>query len=254
MSSPRSDDELSRASSHAEQMREPSERARLPAATRTAGRPTPGAVVRRPPPAVQDAADVAIGVTAVVLAGARSVLGAATRTSQEAFHAVRLPVPRAVRRQARSVWQTARAQGQAQRAIARAEIGRVADVVVPRTAEAVLSRTDVAGIVDQLDIDAIVDRLDLDAIVARVDMDAIIDRIDLMGLAHYIVDGIDLPAIIRSSSGSMTTEMVRGMRRGTADADEVVERIVDRLLLRRAPRRPASPNGRVGRRPDDHTP
>ena len=235
-------------------MREPSERARLPAATRTARRPTPGAVVRRPPPAVQDAADVAIGVTAVVLAGARSVLGAATRTSQEAFHAVRLPVPRAVRRQARSVWQTARAQGQAQRAIARAEIGRVADVVVPRTAEAVLSRTDVAGIVDQLDIDAIVDRLDLDAIVARVDMDAIIDRIDLMGLAHYIVDGIDLPAIIRSSSGSMTTEMVRGMRRGTADADEVVERIVDRLLLRRAPRRPASPNGRVGRHPDDHTP
>ena len=234
-------------------MREVSKRAPLPAATRTAGRPTPGPVVHPPPPAVQDAADVAIAVTAVVLGAARSVLGAATRTSQEAFQVLRLPVPVAVRRRAWSVWQTARAHGQAQRAIALAEVGRVADGVVPRTVEAVLSRTDVAGVVDELDIDAIVDRLDLDAIVARVDFDAVIDRIDLIGLAQYLVDGIDLPAIIRSSSGSVTTEMVRGMRRGTADADQAVERIVDRLLLRRAPRRPSAPNGRVGRRPDDRT-
>jgi len=231
-------------------MRDENGRPRLPAATRTAGRPQPRPAVH--PSNARNAADAVLATTAVVVTAARTVGRLAARTSHEALQL--MPLPRPVRQRAHEIVQAVQAQGEAQRVIALDELSRIADAIVPRAVEEVLARTDVAGVVDQLDVAAIVDRLDLDAIVARVNFDEIIARIDLIGLAQYIVDGIDLPAIIRSSSGSMTTEMVRGMRRGTADADEVVERIVDRLLLRRTPRRPASPNGQAGRRSDDRTP
>ncbi|HEV7192142.1 MAG TPA: hypothetical protein VGN35_02975 [Jatrophihabitantaceae bacterium] len=230
-------------------MRDESGRSRLPAATRTTGRLQPRPAVRASDLAVQDAADAALATTVLAMTVARTVFRVAARTSQEAVRL--MPVPSFVRQRARGVVQAARAQGEAQRAVALAEIGRIADAVIPRTVEAVLARTDVGEVAAQLDVDAIVDRLDLDSIVARVDLDPIVARLDLIGLARYVVDGIDLPVIIRSSSGSMTTDIVRGIRRGSADADVAVERIVDRLLLRRAPRRPAAPNRPGKRRSDD---
>ncbi len=232
-------------------MREENGRTRLPAATRTAARPQPRPAVLPSDPALRDAADAALATTVFALTVGRSVFRVAARTSQEAARL--LPVPTFVRQRAHGIVQAARAQGEAQRAVALAEIGRIADVVIPGVVEAVLARTDVGEVASQVDVEAIVDQLDLDAIVARVDVDSIIARVDLIGLANYVVDGIDLPAIIRSSSGSMTTDIVRGIRRGSADADVAVERIVDRLLLRRAPRRPAAPHRPGKRRRDDRT-
>ncbi|HTY29369.1 MAG TPA: hypothetical protein VMD51_14675 [Mycobacterium sp.] len=88
-------------------------------------------------------------------------------------------------------------------------------------------------VLDQIDLTALVrERVDIDAIVADVDIDAIIARIDLIGLADQIIDGVDLPAIIRESTGTVTAEVMTDVRTQTARADDVVSGFVDRMLGR----------------------
>ncbi len=103
--------------------------------------------------------------------------------------------------------------------------------------DAVAARISIDAIVDRVDIDAIVDRVDVDAVAAKLDMDAVIDRIDIVGIARYVVDALDLPEIIRQSTGVMTSDAVREVRLQGIQADEMVGRAVDRLLLRRRARR-----------------
>jgi hypothetical protein len=81
--------------------------------------------------------------------------------------------------------------------------------------------------------------VNLDRAVDRVDLDRVIDRADVIGLVRYVIREIDLPALLRSSTGSVTSEMVRSVRDQGADADRAVERVVDRFLLRRRSRRGA---------------
>jgi hypothetical protein len=57
---------------------------------------------------------------------------------------------------------------------------------------------------------------------------------DLIALANEIIDGVDLPEIIRESTGSMASETVQGVRMQSIGADQAVSRAVDRLLLRHA--------------------
>ncbi|WP_328362385.1 hypothetical protein OG976_12155 [Mycobacterium sp. NBC_00419] len=88
-------------------------------------------------------------------------------------------------------------------------------------------------VLDQIDLTALVrERVDIDAIVADVDIDAIIARIDLIGLADQIIDGVDLPTIIRESTGTVTAEVMTDVRTQTARADDVVSGFVDRMLGR----------------------
>lgn len=137
-------------------------------------------------------------------------------------------------------------------AIERVDVGRVVD------------RVDVAPVVDRVDLDAVVGRVDLDAVVGRVDLDAILERLDLtgivlrrvdldavitavlerldlVGLAADVIEGVDLPEIIRESTGTMASDTVRGVRMQGIAADEAVGRAVDRLLLRRSGRSPRTP-------------
>ena len=88
--------------------------------------------------------------------------------------------------------------------------------------------------IDRVDLDAVVATVDLDAAVARVDLDAVIDRIDVIGIVEEVLDVIDLPAIIRDSTGSMASETVRGARMTSITADDAISRAVDRALFRRA--------------------
>jgi uncharacterized protein YjbI with pentapeptide repeats len=114
---------------------------------------------------------------------------------------------------------------------------------------AVLDRVDLTAVVLQrVDLDALVtavlDRVDLTAVVLqRVDLDALVNaviaHVDLIGLAEEVIDGVDLPEIIRESTGSMASDAVRGARLQGIAADEAVGRAVDRLLLRRKSRHPA---------------
>ncbi|WP_430334053.1 hypothetical protein [Rhodococcus sp. ACT016] len=96
----------------------------------------------------------------------------------------------------------------------------------------VAGRVDVERIIDRVDIGRIVDRVDVDAIAAKVDVDAVIERIDLVGLSNEVIDGVDLPRIIRESTSSMSTEAVRGARTQGMAADDAVAGFVGRLFGR----------------------
>ncbi len=100
--------------------------------------------------------------------------------------------------------------------------------------DAVAARIDLDAILDRVDLTNLVkDRVDLDAIVGSVDIDAVIDRIDLAALAQEVIAAVDLPEIIRQSSGSLALETVRSVRMQSIEADRAVERVISRLLPRR---------------------
>jgi hypothetical protein len=86
-----------------------------------------------------------------------------------------------------------------------------------REANAVLSLI-VATVIDELDLTAIVrDQLTTEAI------DAVIARIDLVGLANQVIDGVDLPAIIRESTSLAMVQVMQA-----AEARSLVERMRSR--------------------------
>jgi len=100
--------------------------------------------------------------------------------------------------------------------------------------DAVVARLDLNRIVrERVDLDGLVATVDLDAVAARLDIDAVIDRIDLVGLAEAVIAEVDLPEIIRGSTGSMASETVRGVRMQGISGDDALTRVVDRFRLRR---------------------
>ena len=120
--------------------------------------------------------------------------------------------------------------------VARADL----DAAVARVdIDAVIDRVDLDAVAARLDVDAVVARADLDAAVARVDIDAVIDRVDLVHIVEEVLEEIDLPALIRDSTGAMKSETVRGVRMTGVSADDALSRAVDRALFRR--RRPVAP-------------
>jgi hypothetical protein len=129
------------------------------------------------------------------------------------------------------------------------------EVVADVDLDAVAARIDVLAVVDRIDLTALVEQrvdlnavvagVDLDAVAARIDVEAIINRLDLGALAEEVIAAVDLPAIIRESTGSMANETVRGARMQGIAADEAIGRAVDRMLLRRGRRRTQAPDGSV---------
>jgi hypothetical protein len=108
-------------------------------------------------------------------------------------------------------------------------------VMVRPLVEAVLDAVDLTTLVQEhVDVDELARGLDVDAVVARVDLDAIIVRLDLAGLARQALDEVDLPQIVRESGGILASETVRGVRAECARFDDAVDRLVDRVLRRRA--------------------
>ena len=98
--------------------------------------------------------------------------------------------------------------------------------------DAVAARIDLEPLVARVAPDAVAERLDVDAVVARVDLDAVVARLDLPRIVAEVLAVIDLPEIVRESTGSAASEVVRDLRTESAHADDVVARIVDRLLHR----------------------
>jgi len=125
--------------------------------------------------------------------------------------------------------------------VEKVDIARVIDRV---DLDDIVGRVDIARVIDRVDLDEIVGRVDVDRIAARLDLDPVIARADIAGIARYVIAEIDLPEVIRMSTGSLTTEMVRGVRDQGVDADRAVERVVDRLLLRRHGRHDDEPGHR----------
>jgi len=102
-------------------------------------------------------------------------------------------------------------------AVARVDIGAIVDridldaVAARIDIEAIAARLDldqlaagldVTAVVDRVDLDAVAARIDADRVVARVDLDAVVARLDLVGIAQSVIDAIDLPEIVRESTGA----------------------------------------------------
>jgi hypothetical protein len=93
-------------------------------------------------------------------------------------------------------------------------------------------------------VDQVLHRVDLTRIVLEnVDIDKILVAVDLPKVAEYVVDEIDLSAIIRDSTSSVTSEAVRGVRMQSVDADQAVSRLADRLVHRRQRKTDAEGSG-----------
>ena len=84
------------------------------------------------------------------------------------------------------------------------------DEIVSRVdIDAIVSRIDIDKIAASIDLDAIVARIDIDGIVETVDVEAIIERVNVVEIAEDVINEIDLPEIIRDSTGSMASQVVR---------------------------------------------
>ena len=62
-----------------------------------------------------------------------------------------------------------------------------------------------------------------------------------MSLAEEVVNGIDLPEIIRESTGTMASEVVRDARMQSIVADVAIARLVDRIIHQRRALRTDAP-------------
>ncbi|GAB10408.1 hypothetical protein GOARA_056_01560 [Gordonia araii NBRC 100433] len=109
--------------------------------------------------------------------------------------------------------------------------------------EELLARIDLDALVARLDIDAIVDRIDLDRAVGRMDLDRVVHSIDLVALANEVIDGVDLPEIIRAASTSVTADVMTDVRSSGERADDAVANAIGRLLRRKAAVDTVAPDG-----------
>jgi hypothetical protein len=98
--------------------------------------------------------------------------------------------------------------------------------------DAIVARVDLDRIASRIDVAPIVARVDPDAVVARVDVDALLDRLDLVGIARGVIAALDLPEILRESTGAASSQAARAVRTEGMHADESVSRFIDRVLHR----------------------
>lgn len=122
--------------------------------------------------------------------------------------------------------------------VAERAVNAALDVTVPVIATAIVDRIDLKPIVEralsELDLtNIVIDNVDVDAIVATANLENIIDRLPLIDLAEYIVDQIDLPSMIRSSTGGIAIDALSNARVGSMAADNFVARLTDSILLKR---------------------
>jgi hypothetical protein len=100
--------------------------------------------------------------------------------------------------------------------------------------DAAVRRIDLDALVRRIDLEAATERIDITALVLeRVDLDAIVDRVlahlDLASLTQQVLEAIDMPEVIRESSGAMASDTVREIRMQGVAADQAVRRAMERL-------------------------
>jgi hypothetical protein len=74
--------------------------------------------------------------------------------------------------------------------------------------------------------------VDIDRIIQQVDLSTMA-RSDVVGVARYVVDELDLPEMIRQSSGTLAADTIEGLRLQGMNADSSLSRLIDRVLGRR---------------------
>ena len=119
--------------------------------------------------------------------------------------------------------------------------GAVAGAVVPRVVDrvdvnALLAKVDVDALVARVDVDRILDSIDPNRLLERVDVDELIGRVDVGALAEEALDAVDIGDLIQESTAGIGTEALEAVRLQSMRADDLLARIVDRVLLRQRPR------------------
>jgi hypothetical protein len=107
--------------------------------------------------------------------------------------------------------------------------------------QVVLDRVDLDRVIASVDLDKAVERVDLNEVIDHVDIERIIAKLDLAKLSLEVIDQIDLPEIIRASTGTVASESVRVVRMQTIGADRAIAKVVDRLLRRTQGEQPDEP-------------
>lgn len=102
--------------------------------------------------------------------------------------------------------------------------------------DAVVDRIDLNALADHIDLDRIIDRIDVNRVAAEVDVNAVVDRVDLHTVVREVVEGDEVADLIRQSTGTVSQELVEGLRARGANADRVIDGIVDMILRRRRER------------------
>jgi len=119
---------------------------------------------------------------------------------------------------------------------ARADADRVARVVLTRVVTGTLGAIDLTKVVrENVDLNAVAEDIDVAAIVERVDLTDVVRRVDVAGVARQVVEEVDLPSIVRESSGALASEAVAAARVRAKAADDLITRVPDTA----PPHRPA---------------
>ena len=113
------------------------------------------------------------------------------------------------------------------RIVDRLDIARVLNRV---DIDQVAGRIDIDAITARVDLNAIATRIDIDPLIARANIDAVIAKVNLIALATEIIDGIDLPTILRQSTGALSSDAVQGVRAQSRTADDALAAFVSRLF------------------------
>ena len=162
------------------------------------------------------AVDVAVGIVGgsigVGLAVLRRVPGQRVLRSRAVWRPAFVPTGL---QPATLVTEVAR-RGARQRARTVEQVEALLDQWLPALVEMVVSRLDLTNLV--------IRNLDVEGILAAVDVDALVQK---------VLADLDLPAIIRESSGSLAGEAVRGARMTGINVDEAIGQAVQRRLFRR---------------------
>lgn len=114
--------------------------------------------------------------------------------------------------------------------IDRVDVEKIIDRV---DVDQIVARVDVEKIIDRVDVEKIIERVDVDSIVGRVDVQAIMSKVDIAPMAGEIMEVVDIGAIVRQSTGSITGDAIDGGRVTAMRFDGFVDRVVDRVLFRR---------------------
>lgn len=104
-------------------------------------------------------------------------------------------------------------------------VNSLLDAVVPVAVNAVVSRINLTEIV--------VHHVDINAIVAKADINPILDRIPMTEIADYVIDEIDLPALVRESTGGVADDILGLLRFQAVETDNFITGVVDRVLFRK---------------------
>ena len=98
------------------------------------------------------------------------------------------------------------------------------DAVVPVAVNAVVSRVNLTEIVVQ--------NVDINTIVARADINPILDRIPMTEIADYVIEEIDLPTLVRESTGGVAEDVLGILRFQAIATDNFITGVVDKVLFR----------------------